>query len=208
VLRTYARFHVAGRAALPDDRAWLLPRYEARVRTTDVLAQADELRRWGVWGPLPRLPQLVARTLDGIRRLESHPVTLLHNDVSPANVGLPRDLRGSGVLVDWEMLGWGLPELDLAYMFTQPFRSAEGLDRTRMLDYYWDRRQALEGTIPPPAQRRWRQRHADAVLALWLVPVAHRVAAHPFPAGSAPRRYWRSMFGVLYERLGALCRDL
>jgi hypothetical protein len=208
VLRTYARFHVAGRAALPDERAWLLPRYEARVREADIAGMAEELRREGVWGPLPRLPRLLARTVDEIRRLADQPVTLLHNDVSPANVGLPRDRRGDGVLVDWEMVGWGLPELDLAYMFTQPFRSAEGLDRARTLASYWDHRRALEGTIPSPAERRARQRHADAVLALWLVPVARRVAAHPFPAGSAPSRYWGSMFEVLYQRLRELSRDL
>jgi aminoglycoside phosphotransferase (APT) family kinase protein len=134
--------------------------------------------------------------------------TVLHNDVYPGNVGLPYDPGGEAALVDWEMVGWGMAELDLAFMFTQPYRSARQIDRTAALDYYWDQRQRLEGRVPGAEERQARQRHADALWALSLVPRAQEVARSPFPPGSAPADYWDAMYGVLYERLADLCSDL
>jgi hypothetical protein len=207
LLRTYARLHVQGQDCLPleRERSWLLPRYEERLRIEDILGMAATLVREGTWPPLAHLQRLFEQTLFGMRHWAPHPATLLHNDVYPPNGALPRDLRDECILVDWEMAGWGLAEMDLAYMFMQPFRSERLLNRQEMLDYYWQQRLALEGRIPPADERWARQRHSDAVLALWLVPVAHRVAARPYPLGSAPRAYWDGMFGVLYQRLRELC---
>jgi hypothetical protein len=90
-------------------------------------------------------------------------------------------------------------------MFMLPFRSTRNICRQAALDYYWARREMLEGQRPPARERRAMQRHADAVWALYLIPVAHRVAKKPYPPGSGPRAYWDAMFGVLYERLEELC---
>jgi thiamine kinase-like enzyme len=140
--------------------------------------------------------------------MADYPETLLHNDVCPPNCGLPPNADGECVLVDWEMVGWGLAEMDLAYMFMQPFASERMLDRSEMLEYYWQQRHVLEGVRQPADVERATQRYADAVLALWLVPVAHRVTARPYPEGSAPGDYWEGMFGVLHGRLKALCEGI
>jgi aminoglycoside phosphotransferase (APT) family kinase protein len=133
---------------------------------------------------------------------------LIHNDVAPQNIGLPYDLSQSALLVDWEMAGWGLPELDLAYMFLLPFRNTQRIDRSRALEVYWHERQALEGACPPPEERCMVQHYADAWWALRQLVLAQRVALTPFPAGSAPQAYWDAMYCVLQERLQQLCAGI
>ena len=212
ILRTYARLHVQGERCLPPatERGWLIARHEERVRS-----RADELPQMvatlverGIWRPLPRFPRLLKQSLADIGRLAGESATLLHNDVYPPNLALPADLaRDDALLVDWEMLGWGLAQMDLAFMFLQPFRSHRNLDRGAALDYYWAQRQKLQGRQPTAVAQRTIQRHADALWALWLIPVAYRMALSPYPAGSSPRTYWDSMFGVLEERVQQLCHD-
>jgi hypothetical protein len=75
-----------------------------------------------------------------------------------------------------------------------------------VLEDYWAQRRRLEGEVPTARQRAAAQRHADRLWALYLIPVAHRVARRPFPPGSGPAAYWHEMFGVLDGRLHALCR--
>lgn len=207
LLRTYARLHAQGRDCLPaeEQRWWMMTRHETRWDAEAVLTMIDDLVAQGIWSPLPRIHLLVERTLAGMQQYADYQVTLLHNDVYPPNIALPHDLHGTAILIDWEMVGWGLAELDLAYLFMQPFGSAHRVNRAEALDYYWAHRQMLEGRSMPARERAEIQRYADAVLALSLVPVAHRVAAAPFPAGSAPRAYWDAMFGVLHARLKELC---
>lgn len=209
-LRGYARLHVQGAelaesSPLPD---WLFPRYEERVRerATELPDMIAALVRAGVCPPLRDVEQLIERTLDTSEALAGQPVTALHNDVAPQNIGLRQgDARLPDVcLVDWEMAGWGLPEMDLAYLFMQPFDNTRQVDRTQMLAAYWVERQRLEGSVPPPADRAAVQHHADAMLALWLIPVAYERCRRPFPPGSAPRVYWDSMFAVLGDKLQAL----
>jgi thiamine kinase-like enzyme len=154
------------------------------------------------------MERLIEQTLAQMPLFAGEGATLLHNDVYPPNIGLPHDPGGEAVLVDWEMAGWGLAELDLAFMFMQPYRSARQIDRQAALDYYWDRRRRLAGAAPPIEERLARQRHADALWALALLPRAHEVAGSPLAPGSAPADYWDNMFGVLYERLKALCARL
>lgn len=212
-LRAYARLHARGERCLPPpaEREWLVARHEERL-----LARAHELPQMvatlverGLWRPLPRFPYLLQQTLAGRPGTAEAPVTLLHNDVYPPNLALPADLaREDALLVDWEMLGWGLAQMDLAFMFLQPFRSHRALDRDAALNYYWAQRQCLEGRQPAAVARQTLQRYADALWALWLVPVAYRMALSPYPAGSSPRIYWDSMFGVLGERLHRLCRNV
>lgn len=210
LLRTYARLHVRGENCLPaaGQRDWLMSRHETRWTAEGIVGMVSDLAARGIWSPLPHLEAFLQRTRDEIEAAAGWPVTILHNDVYPPNGGLPADLeRGEAALIDWEMAGWGQAELDLAYMFTQPFCSASRLDQTQALRYYWQERGRWEGIIPSTAEQLARQRQANRLLALSLIPVAHRVAAQPFPTGSAPAVYWASMFGVLYRRLQELVND-
>ena len=211
ILSSYARLHASGRDALKGEEAlgWLVERHEARLFET-----AGELPRMiealAACGNLPHMPAfgaLLERTLHDAERLSNQPITVLHNDVYPPNCGIPIAGDGVAVLVDWDMVGSGVAEMDLAYMFLQPYRSHRRLDRPAALSHYWRCRQQLEGEIPSESEREARQRYADALWALWLVPVAFRMAESPFPAGSGPRLYWDSMFGVLGERLQLLCHE-
>ena len=208
VLRAYARLHVRGERCLPPEheRGWMW-RMALQAKTwsvAELLALAHDLADWGVWPALPGLERLIRRTLDDMPVFASSPATLLHNDVTPANAALPHILDGEAILLDWEMAGWGMAELDLAFMFTQPFRSERDIDRDAALDFYWEQRHALDGRRPSAAERQAAQAHADALWALSLMVVAHKVAAHPYPPGSAPARYWQSMHTVVIERLRQL----
>lgn len=210
MLRTYARLHVVGRDCLPAaaDRTWLyqMALQQRNWSPEELVAKVDALVERGIWSPLAGVERLVERTLAGIASFVGGPTTLLHNDVYPPNVAIPRNLADDALLVDWEMAGYGPAELDLAFIFLQPFRSALHLDRAEVLNYYWARRSGLEGVPRSADEQEAMQRSADAVWALSLVPVACSVAAKPYPSGSAPAAYWDAMFGVLYDRLRTLCR--
>ncbi len=152
VLKAYARLHIRGEQCLPPEnqRDWLW-RMALQTRAwpvEELLALAHDLAAWGVWPTIPGLERLIQRTLDDMPIFAAGPATLLHNDVTPANAALPHDLDGEAILLDWEMAGWGMAELDLAFMFTQPFRSERDIDKQAALDYYWDQRYALDGRRP------------------------------------------------------------
>lgn len=209
-LRAYAKLHVQGYSLLDKHRTpeWLFPRYEARI-----LAQAAEIPQMvaylvkaGLWRPLPRLERFIQNVVADIQAFADLPVTLLHNDVAPQNIGLGVNSTAAPdvALLDWEMVGWGLPEMDLAYIFMQPFGNTRDVDRTEMLTVYWQERQRLEGTLAPSDVRQAVQQYADSLFALWLIPVAYERYKHPFPSGSAPYIYWSHMFTVLEERLRML----
>lgn len=208
ILTSYATFHRRGAAALSsqDTWEWLFPPYGARVVNTasELPGMIEGLTSAGIWQSLPGIGRLVDHT---VRALESADwaETLVHNDVTPANAGLPRQGPGPALLVDWEMVGTGPAELDLAYMFMQPFDNARAVDRRAAQEWYWQRRRLVSGKIPTVAERARNQRLADAVLALWLIPVAHQRLLSPFPPGSTPRLYWDSMSRVLERRLRELC---
>jgi hypothetical protein len=203
-LRSYARLHVCGQPYLPsyENRGGMLTYLRSPGEAEEILRMAGELVRRGIWELLPRLERLVEQTYSRLAYSGvSAPVTLLHHDLYPPNLGLPADLGEEAVLIDWEMGGWGLAETDLAYLFTQPFDSASRLDREETLAYYWAQRALLEGSIPPAGERRARQYFADSLFALALIPVAYQSAVRPYPQGSDPRSYWNAMFSVLHRKL-------
>jgi hypothetical protein len=212
MVQAYALLHVQGQHCLPPvaERGWMwrMALHEKGWKPEELGGLAQDLVAQGLWAPVAHIEDLIERTLAELAHFARYPPTLLHNDVFPPNVALPFDPDGQAILLDWEMAGWGLAELDLAFMFLQPFRSEQYLDRGRVLASYWAQRRALEGVCPPAEERQATQDHADAMWALSLVPVAHRVAAKPYPTGSAPQVYWKSMFGVLHERLADLCERL
>jgi hypothetical protein len=211
IMDAYARFHLKGQEALPPAacRTWLFERYERRVqnRAGELVALAGGVTERGYWPALPKLPRLVVGTLAEIEQYGEEPATVLHNDVYPPNLALPCDDTGDMILVDWEMVGWGMAEMDLAYMFCQPYGSHRAVDRDEALAQYWAARARWGGKAPPAEARRARQQYADRLLALWLIPVAHRSAVAPYPEGSPPRAYWDAMFEVLGARLQQLCDE-
>lgn len=210
ILATYAAFHTHFMAALPalGSREWLFPPYEARVVSLagELPGMVEALVTAGIWPPLPGIGRLVESAVGDVERPHDWPETVVHNDVTPANAGLPRNGGGPAMLIDWEMVGTGPAELDLAYMFMQPFDNARAVDRQAALTWYWEQRRSLSSGIPAAADRARAQRQADTLLALWLIPVAHQRLLSPFPPGSAPRLYWDSMSRVLERRLRELCQ--
>jgi hypothetical protein len=112
------------------------------------------------------------------------------------------------MLIDWQDAGIGLPEMDLAYIDLQPFFSGRLIPRQELLSTYWKFRAEIEGGMPAAEERRKRQLHADLIMALWLTRPASRVAVKPYPEGSYPRRHWDSHFGIVYNRLKDLAREI
>lgn len=213
LLRAYARLHSHGERCLPaaDQRDWLyrISLFAMPWRTTDLAALAHDLASKGVWPPLPRLEHLIRTVFAALPAFTAGPATLLHNDVTPANAALPHDLsRGEAILYDWEMVGWGRAELDLAFLFTQPFGSERNLPKQAVLAYYWQQRYLLDGIRPSAEECEAAQRQAEALWALSLIPVAHRMASHPHPPDSAPALYWRSMHPVVAARLQYLISEI
>jgi hypothetical protein len=206
VLRAYARFHTAARPVLPplEQRSWLYTYPDEPMPTAELEGMAAELHARGLFPPLPCLSNLaeyVSATQPSWNKL---PVTLNHNDVYPSNAALPRLGGNEVILLDWDMVGWGPAEMDLAYLFLQPYRSNRSLTQLEALRIYWTERQRIEGMRLPEDTIQATQRLADARLALALLPVAYRAALQPYPPGSKAWRYWESMFGVLGERLTTL----
>jgi len=207
-LRTYARLHSQGAALLTnglEPPGWLFPRHERDLQIDRLASLHVDLVQAKFWPEIPRFVELLTWIEKKLVEFSRSPKTLLHNDVFPPNIALPRDLeRGEAILLDWEMVGLGPAELDLSFLFMQPFQSSRELDRRSMLEYYWHERQRWDGVPADASERVDRQLIADAVWALWLVRVAHRVWRSPFPAGSLEAQYWQAMAGVLHSKLTEL----
>jgi len=206
VLRSYAHLHAQDTACLPppEARQWLWT-YFAPTWTPDGLAQmAETLHQRGIWQPLPGVSQLAEVTLAAATHFSHASMTLVHHDIHPSNVALPHDLNQEAVIIDWEMAGWGLPEIDLVYLFIQPFQTTNEVNLTSALDNYWLYRQQREGSIPPAEERQARLRHAHALFRLSLLEVAHQRAQNPPPPGTFAALYWQKMYPLLYDRLREL----
>jgi len=81
------------------------------------------------------------------------PVTLLHGDLAPRNVGIRREPAGDTiVLIDWEVAGIGLPTLDVV-MFHIPFRDVTG-KAMELLDYYFGRYATCGGRMTAAQRKR------------------------------------------------------
>lgn len=209
ILQTYAAFHTYGEQIAPqiEGQSWLFPRHEARVLATydDLPSMVETIVAAGYWSPVPTFPKLLERTRREMEQRVESPLTLLHGDVYPPNIGFPIKSPDKNVyLLDWEMFSCGDAEMDLAYLFCQPYRSHRAINRTRALDYYWQERERLGGSRYTAAERAFRQRYADTLLLLWLIPVAYRMAQSPYPPHSPVRQFWDSNFSMLEERLQTL----
>lgn len=207
VLRAYALLHTNKPANLRYE--WLAPRHESMLHFDRIPGQVATVQRAGIWGDLPHLHDLIAYAQASCETYENETMNLIHGDTTPANAALPNDLEAqAATLIDWQDVGIGMPEFDLAYMDLQPFDSARLIPRSDLLDTYWRLRAEIDPAIPPPEERRARQLHADVVTALWLTAPAARVTMHPYPIGSYPQIHWASQYGIVYNRLQSLAEEI
>ena len=166
VLLAYARLHTSQLDSL--DHAWLVSRFESQLNFEMIPEQARAVQRAGLWGDLPELPSLIAYARESCKKYADEKITLLHGDTTPANALLPPDLTQPAVLIDWQDVGVGLPEFDLAYLDLQPFDSARLIPRSELIDIYWQFRSEIDSDIPGPEERpraptpRGRGQHALA----------------------------------------------
>jgi aminoglycoside phosphotransferase (APT) family kinase protein len=209
VLRAYSMLHTASVLPLPSNREWLNPRHESQLDFDRIPEQVATVQRAGIWGELPELSDLLEYARSSSQKYGNTDMALLHNDTTPTNAPLPKDLGSQpAVLIDWQDAGIGMPEMDLAYMDLQPFESGRRIPRAELLSCYWNFRHVLAGDVASASERAERQLHADLIMALWLTRPASRVALHPYPIGTYPRMHWDSHFGIVYNRLKVLAREI
>ena len=207
VLHAYAKLHTSKVESL--NYVWLAPRHESQLDFENILEQAAPVQRAGIWGDLPNLAKLIAHARESCKKYADEKTTLVHGDTTPANAALPQNLGSQpATLIDWQDVGIGMPEFDLAYLDLQPFESARHVPRSELLDIYWQFRADIDSNIPCPEERRARQLHADIVNTLWLVRSAGRVAVRPYPEGTYPQMHWSSQFGIVYNRLKSLTKEI
>jgi aminoglycoside phosphotransferase (APT) family kinase protein len=210
VLRAYAYLHTSAVHFL--EYAWLAPRHESALDFERIPDQVAIVQGTGIWGDLPGLSDLISHARESCMRYADSPLALLHGDTTPANAALPNDLRAQhaqpATLIDWQDVGIGMPEFDLAYLDLQPFESGRLVPRAELLDLYWCYRGEIDPDVPSPEERRARQLHADVVMTLWLTAPASRVALHPYPEGTYPHMHWVSQYGIVYNRLKTLINEI
>lgn len=208
VLRAYAQLHTSAVKTLDYD--WLAARHESLLDFEKVPEQVAIVQRAGIWDDLPNLSDLISYARESCKKYADEKITLIHGDTTPANAALPKDLDSQAVtLIDWQDVGVGMAEFDLAYLDLQPFESARLIPRSELLDLYWHLRAEIGSPkVPSPEERRARQLHADVVNALWLITPACRVALHPHPEGTYPHMHWLSQHGIVYNRLKALAKEI
>jgi hypothetical protein len=207
VLRAYASLHTSEIKSL--DYVWLAPRHESQLNFEIIPEQVATVQRAGIWGELDELPDLIEYARESCKKYADEKMILLHGDTTPANSALPQNPDSqSATLIDWQDVGIGMPEFDLAYLDLQPFESARLIPRSELLDLYWRFRAEINSNIPSPNERRARQLHADVVNALWLTAPASRVVVRPYPEGTYPHIHWSSQYGIVYNRLKSLCCEI
>jgi len=207
VLRAYAYLHTSAIETL--DYPWLAPRHESLLDFEKIPEQVAIVQRAGIWSDLPELSELIAFARTSCEKYADAKLTLLHGDTTPANAALPKDLNSHpATLIDWQDVGIGMAEFDLAYLDFQPFESARLIPRSELLDLYWHFRAEIDSDTPSPEERRARQLYADVVTALWLTQPANRVTLHPYPEGTYPHMHWASQYGILYHRLKSLIQEI
>jgi aminoglycoside phosphotransferase (APT) family kinase protein len=210
VLRAYAYLHTSQVETL--EHAWLAPRHESLLNFEKIPEQTAIVQRAGIWRELLGLSELIAFACESCKRYADAKINLLHGDTTPTNAPLPKNLQAlptqPATLIDWQDVGVGMPEFDLAYMDLQPFESGRLIPRSELLALYWQARAEFDSEIPCADERRARQLHADVVTALWLTAAASRVTLHPFPEGTPQRLHWDSQYGILYNRLRTLVQEI
>jgi aminoglycoside phosphotransferase (APT) family kinase protein len=207
VLRAYACLHTS---KVDLNYAWLAPPHESLLDFERIPEHVAAVQRVGIWGELPGLADLVAYARESCSKYQDEQISLLHGDTTPTNAPIPEDAQNvqPATLIDWQDVGIGMPEFDIAYLDLQPYESARLIPRSELLELYWCYRAEINSEIPCAEERRARQLHADVVTALWLTTAAGRVTLHPFPEGTPQRMHWDSQYGIIYNRLKSLSQEI
>jgi len=192
VMETYACLHGRGEKLLADEKSypWLHPDPRTTFAPHLVRPYLQELagNEWTAalaTGPLrsPHLPSLLREV---ISRLAPLPTTLLHNDFYPTNIALPLDRTESGLLLDWQLIGHGPLQLDLANIglqSTNPHFQAVDIDA--VLFCYLEALARERGYKIPLSALREQCTYAKLLLALDFLPrfvrAMHRSNTHHEP---------------------------
>ena len=207
VLHAYAYLHTSMVENL--NHAWLVPRHESLLDFEKIPEQVATVQHAGIWGDLPGLTDIIAYACESCKKYQGEPASILHGDTTPTNAPLPKDPGSQpATLIDWQDVGVGMPEFDLAYLDLQPFESGRLIPRSELLDLYWCYRAEIDSDISSPGERRARQLHADVVTTLWLTAPASHVAIYPYPEGTPPHMHWASQYGIVYNRLKSLTQEI
>jgi|GEM_PF-2539438 len=151
MLRSYARLHTAAQTLDVKNCPYLmLPLCErwtpqgARKMVSDLLQTSWAGARLK---PVAPFVEILLDELPSLARVAAgEPITLVHYDAYPPNVGFSfRDESADAVLIDWALATRDIAEIDVAALFQQPYRSNQQLDWRAMLRYYWDERARLTG---------------------------------------------------------------
>lgn len=151
LLRVLARLHSAAQALHIPERPYLSSPLSARWTPAHGREMVADLAHtsW-LQARVEPVVEKVSRILDELPQLEriaaGEPVTLIHYDVYPPNVAFSRHTpRPEAVLIDWALSAADIAEIDLAFLFQQPYHSDRLLDWRTALRYYWDERACLTG---------------------------------------------------------------
>lgn len=177
IMETYACLHGRGEKLIADEKSypWLHPDPRTTFAPHLVLPYLQELagNEWTealATGPLrsPRLPSLLREV---VSRLAHLPTTLLHNDFYPTNVALPLDRTEPGLLLDWQLIGRGPLQLDLANIGLQSDNPHfQAVDIDAVLICYLEALAREHGYKIPLATLREQCTYAKLLLALDFLP--------------------------------------
>jgi hypothetical protein len=151
ILRTLAELHSAAESLEPARRPYLMSRLCARWTPERMREMVADLMNTSWLAARVRpVASRMNMLLNELPRLEAaaanEPLTLVHYDVYPPNVALSRDTaHPEAVLIDWAAATADIGEIDLAFVFQQPYKSDRLLDWSAGLRYYWEERKRLTG---------------------------------------------------------------
>jgi hypothetical protein len=151
ILRTLARLHVEGCRMVQDKPRYLMPPTGERwsVESATEMFRAMSETPWLAKRLVPAAPlvNVMLADLPTLRRdAADEPKTLVHYDIYPPNIAFSRsDANADAVLIDWALATRDLAEVDLAFLFQQPYQSDARLDWRAALRYYWRARGQLTG---------------------------------------------------------------
>ncbi|HSL87415.1 MAG TPA: phosphotransferase [Bacteroidales bacterium] len=145
ILSAYAVMHGKAQTLFANSGIpkWLQDDPRSTYSAAETLACLQELRR-NDWTEAQVRPIVSSSKLEVLlqklgQALTHVPVTLLFNDFYPPNVAIPR-VKGSALLLDWQLAGSGPLHLDLVNIgFLRQGVAFEQVDRTAMVDFYLDK---------------------------------------------------------------------
>ncbi len=218
MLRTYARLHTAAQMLEVQTCPYLLP--PLRERWTPLSARkmiSDLLETSWAGKRLDPVAPLVEILLDELPTLEplaaGEPLTLVHYDAYPPNVGFARqDKSADAILIDWALASREIAEIDIAALFQQPYQSDRHLNWRAALRYYWDERARMTGDAYDWDERVMLLRYARIQLLFTALGPIHRAWAKAAREGKpftpdAPDPYTR-FYNATLDALIEIVKEL